>query len=190
MLTVGVFRFSIFVPAIMSVGLAFWLASALRDLVRWRQAALIERQAIRAGRSAARLVHPDPGPPVPEHLGLRHRPAYLVTALALGTLGLYIFLGSLFNYLRADGYLENEAWVLTLATVVATGFGVTAVAALLTWLRWPDPPRWVSEIHARTSLTRMPLDRCDETLEPAWTLSAATNWCWRCFIIRMPWARS
>jgi len=171
----GFDRLNIFVPAIMSVGLVFWLLTIVRDLFRWRSLEALTRRATNAGRGTAWVVRGDTTPPDPAHLGFRHRRAYLFTSAALTALAAYIFVGSLLNYLRDDGYVEGVGWLLAAAVPVAMAFLVAGLAAGATYLWWPRPARWVRAIHARTPLSRLPLDLSAVDDEPRWQLTAAAS---------------
>ena len=173
-LGLGLDRFSIFVPAIMGLGASFWLFTTLWDMLRWRRDESLARRATTAGRGAAHLVGQDAEPPDPDHIGLRHRGAYLVIGSALVGLALYVFFGSFFNYRRDGGYLEYAASVLAVACIVSALAAVAGLAALITWLRWPKPPRWVRALDRATLLSRAPLDLQGPGHQPDWRLTAAT----------------
>ena len=79
----GLDRFSIFVPAVMSVGLVFWLLSELRELLSSQRA---RRQDKRARLAAMRITDRVTGSTdgaTSATRALRPRPVYLVLALAL-----------------------------------------------------------------------------------------------------------
>ena len=173
LLRVGMDRLNIFVPAVMGVAASFWLVTMVWDTVRWRRDESLARRTTIAGRGAARLVRQDGDPPDADHIGLRHRGAYLVISATLITVALYVFLGSFFNYRREGGYLEHAAVVLAIASIVAVVAGIAGLAALVTWLRWPEPPRWVRSLVQATPLSRTPLDLQDPEHEPDWRLTAA-----------------
>ena len=172
-LRLGLDRLNIFVPAIMSVGMAFWLVAVLRDVFRWRRDEALQRRAINAGRSTARMVRGDSTQPEPDHLGFRHRPAYLVASIALFALAGYVFLGTLFNYARDDGFFEGLGGLLAATTVISAGLLLLGAASLLIFAAWPEPPRWARSVQAWTPLSRLPVDLMGRGGEPGWALSAA-----------------
>ncbi len=155
------------------MGAIFWVAALLQDMFRHHRLDVLEHKSKVAGRGAGRLVQPHPNPIDPAHVGLRHRNSYAVTAVALASLSAYVFLGSYFNYRRADGYVEHVGWLLALASVVAAGALLFSLAAALTWLLWPQPPRWVRAVDAATPLSRSPLDLEGPHGLPSWELTAA-----------------
>src|SRR5689334_12897843 len=79
----GLDRFSMFVPAVMSVGIVFWFLSELRDLFSSFRAREQDKRAYAAAlRVAGRATgerHGDPG----IRRTLRPRPVYLLLSVAL-----------------------------------------------------------------------------------------------------------
>lgn len=171
----GVDRLHIFVPAIMSVGLVFWIATLTRDLFRWQGAQAEQRRARAAGRATAAFVLGELGPPAPALPGLRLRVSYLLTALVTGTVSLYVLIGSAANYLREGGYVGDIAWLMALSLVVAAVFGAVAGISLTVFLAWPTPPSSLHAILRATPLTGA--GDADEAsgARPSWGLSTAAN---------------
>jgi hypothetical protein len=168
----AVHRLGVFVPAIMSVGMAFWLLTLVRDLVRWRGQEAESRRATAAGRRvAAQVGSPDEGDPV--SLGLRPRGSYVVVAVVSLVFAVYVLVGSVANYLRPGGYVNHQGWLLALALIVAGVACVVAAGALHTWHGWPPRWRWVRRLVARTPLSTSPPDAAVAGRRPGWQVSAA-----------------
>lgn len=166
-------RLRVFVPAIMSVGMLFWLVTLVRDAVRWRFSELEAQRSTIAGRRTAAALRPGSVSTEPDRVGFRQRMSYLVTATFLYSVAAYIFVGSVANYIRDDGYVEGEVWLLAPAVLASVATAVAGTAAILTWLRWPPRTRWVLALVARSPLSRMPLDRLPPGVRPGWLVSAA-----------------
>ena len=103
----------------MSVGLAFWLASELRELARTSGDASRAKRAKIDGHAVARLATGDESAQPPACRGLRPRPVYLLLALTFGGGGVYVAIGSIAHYFRPQCYVADIAWLLSLALVVA-----------------------------------------------------------------------
>ena len=87
----------------------------------------------------------------------------------------YVVIGSVGNYIRADGYLEGIVWILGAACVigvVGVVFGVTALTVAATW---PTPPAWARGMLLRTPLGSPATDE-DPGSRPSWRLSAFVAW--------------
>jgi len=171
----GMDRTAIFVPAVMSVGLLFWLLTALRDVAHARRARNRARRAaiaatVLAGNidNAMATRRPDPG--------LRPRPLYLVNAVVLLTAGCYVAIGAYFNYVRAEGYVSDIAWLLVLSLAVALAGVALGATALVTFVRYPTPPAWTRAVLHRTAMSGAPGD--DGNGRPGWQLSTATFVAW------------
>lgn len=167
-------RLGVFVPAVMSVGMVFWLVTLARDAVRWRVEELEVQRSVVAGRRTAAALRPGSTPVVPDRLGFRQRSSYLVTALFLFSVAAYVFVGSVANYIRDEGYVEGDAWLLAPAVLVSVVAAVVGTGALATWASWPSRWRWVEALFDATPLSRMPLDRLPPGVRPSWRISAAT----------------
>lgn len=169
----GTDRTQVFVPAIMGAGLLFWLVGELRDLLRSAGDASRNKRAHLTGRA---LVDRLPGQPVPERSpeckGLRSRPIYLLWALALIGGAAYVFIGSLGNYTRHDGYVSDIAWLFSLACIVSAALLVLGVVAAAAFLTFPNPPRWSQRILHGSLLTTNPLEPGIALSRPSWRLSA------------------
>jgi len=169
----GLGRLSMFVPAIMSVGLVFWVLSEIRDLLRSQRR---ESSAKRAALAATELVESitDSLPPrAPSQRGLRARPVYLLLAAAVAGGGVYVAIGSTANTLRTNGYVRDIAWLLSLALVVSLFAVVYGVVALITFLRFPRPPLVIRSVLAHCLLTTVPVDPDGRAGRPSWRVSAA-----------------
>lgn len=167
----GIDRLHIFVPAIMSVGLVFWIVTLTRDLFRWRSAQALERRSRAAGRATAAFVLGELGPPARPPVALRLRASYLLTGLVCGTLAVYIVVGSTANYLRDGGYVRDIAWLLAASLLVAAVFGFVSGVALTVFLSWPHPPARLHSILRATPLTGPDPDEAGG--RPSWSLSTA-----------------
>lgn len=171
----GVDRLHIFVPAIMSVGLVFWIVTLTRDLLRWQGAQAEQRRARAAGRATAAFVLGELGPPAPAMPGLRLRVSYLLTAAVTGTVSLYVLIGSVANYLREGGYVGDIAWLMALSLVVVAVFGAIAGISLTVFLAWPNPPASLHGILRATPLTGATDPDELAGARPSWGLSTAAN---------------
>ena len=167
----GIDRFHIFVPAIMSVGLVFWIVTLTRDLFRWRSARALERRSRASGRATAAFVLGELGPPAPAAVALRLRTSYLLTALVCAGVAIYIVVGSTANYLRDGGYVRDIAWLLAASLLVAALFGFVAGVALTVFLSWPHPPARLHSIRRATPLAGPDPDDAGGT--PSWGLSTS-----------------
>ena len=167
----GIDRFHIFVPAIMSVGLVFWIVTLTRDLFRWRSARALERRSRASGRATAAFVLGELGPPAPAAVALRLRTSYLLTALVCAGVAIYIVVGSTANYLRDGGYVRDIAWLLAASLLVAALFGFVAGVALTVFLSWPHPPARLHSILRATPLAGPDPDDAGGT--PSWGLSTS-----------------
>jgi membrane-associated phospholipid phosphatase len=169
----GLDRLGIFVPAVMSVGLLFWIVSEATELVRNRGERVREQRARIAGAAVADEVV---GHSSDEPRGLRQRPVYLMIGLTLVVTAAYVVIGSVANFVRPGGYVSDVAWLLALAAGVATvavGYGATA---LVVFASWPTPPAWARGVLLRSPLGGPP--DLDEDLagRPSWRLGAAVVW--------------
>ncbi|MCP5024800.1 MAG: phosphatase PAP2 family protein [Actinomycetia bacterium] len=167
----GAFRTSIFVPAVMSVGMLFWVATLLRDVFAWRSRQSLARRSRIAGHGVARFVDSG-GDDTTFTAGLRIRRSYLITAVVVLGVGIYVLVGSIMNYRREDGYVSDIAWLLAAAVALAVLCGFIGGVAATTWRSWPQPPLSVRGVLLTTPLTRDP-DRVEGELPP-WDLTAAT----------------
>jgi membrane-associated phospholipid phosphatase len=166
---VDVDRLQVFVPAIMSVGLLFSVATLIRDLLRWTGSQSRDRRtSIAAGSVLARLLDDDE--PAPREIGVLNRPAYLVSALVLVAGAAYIAIGSTANFLRDGGYVRDISWLLavSLALAVVLGF-LGGVSAVLFW-SWPHPPSWTMGPLRTAPLSVTPRT---EGTRPSWALGPA-----------------
>ena len=148
----GIYRFNIFVPAMMGVGLIFWLASELRELLHSTDAGSRDKWAQAHGYAlAAMTIDGGTAPPAP--LGLRRRLVYLVIATALFAGGSYVAIGSVANYLRPNGYVSGIAWLLAVASIVSFVAVAYGAAAMITFFTWPTPPTVVHRLLTHSPLT-------------------------------------
>jgi membrane-associated phospholipid phosphatase len=149
----------------------FWLFTLVRDVFLWRRRQTLERQSKIAGHALAHFVeHGTPGDHLFEPV-LRVRGSYLLSAFVLIGTALYVLIGSALNYVRVGGYVEDIAWVLTLAVIVSLLLGFLGGVAASVWFRWPGPPSQLAPILRTSAFTREP----GVSLEgkPRWELTAA-----------------
>ena len=169
----GADRLHIFVPAIMSVGLVFWLASELRELVRATGAASRAKRSAISGHEVARLTLGVTTAESPARQGLRPRPVYLLIAAALCGGAVYVAIGSIANYFRPNYYVADIAWLLTLALAaagLALGYGLLAA---IVFARYPTPPKALRRTLTNSLLTAHPVDDDHGNPSPPWQLAAA-----------------
>ncbi|WP_280460363.1 alkaline phosphatase D family protein [Nocardia carnea] len=168
----GLNRLNIFVPAVMSVGLVFWLASELRELVRTSGDTSRVKRAALDGHNVARSVLGENSPEPPAARGLRPRPVYLLTALSLIGGALYVTIGSVANYFQEPGYVADISWLLCLAltaSAVAVYFGTVAAVV---FFRYSDPPNRLRRVLTNSLLTTRPVEGAEWAARPPWRLSA------------------
>jgi membrane-associated phospholipid phosphatase/phosphodiesterase/alkaline phosphatase D-like protein len=167
----GLDRFNIFVPALMSVGLLFWFAEILRDALRWRGARTRQQRSARSGRAVAALTIGRRDDEAADAAELRPRAAYGVWSVVFLVVALYIAIGAFLNYTRVGGYVSDIAWLLALALTLAAAFGFAAGVSTALWLRWHDPPRWLRATAVRTRLAASTTP--GEPGVPGWRLTTA-----------------
>lgn len=117
----GPYRLHVFVPAIMSAGLIFSIATLIGDAVRRRDHYSIERTEI----------------------GLRPRSFYLLVAAACWGIASYVLAGALLNYVTAGSYVADIVWLLAASVLVAAALGVVGGVCAVAFWRWPLSPAWV-----------------------------------------------
>ena len=126
----------VFVPAVMSVGVLFSVATLLRDAFRWVGGNALERRtALNASAAVAWLV--DDGNPDPDDMGMLPRASYLVSAGLFISGSLYVAIGSIANFLRDGGYVADIGWLLGLSLALSVVLIFLGVVALSAFWRWP-----------------------------------------------------
>jgi membrane-associated phospholipid phosphatase len=168
----GLDRLNIFVPALMSVGLLFWIAEVLRDALRWRGARSRRHRSLLFGRAAADVAIGASEDEPANAEGLHPRPAYAIWAVGFIVVAAYIAIGSLLNYTRVGGYVADIAWLLALALVVAAAFGFAAGISTAMWLRWSNLPAWLRAAANRMRLATVEFED-DDDRGPGWLLTTA-----------------
>jgi len=166
----GLYRLHIFVPALMSVGLMFWIAEIVRDTLRWRGARARHRRGTVCGQIVADLTVGHSDAPGRDAVRLHPRASYAVWTALFVVAAAYIAVGSLLNYTRAGGYVSDIAWLLALALLVAAAFVSGAVLSGALWMRWSDPPAWLRTAAMRTRLARAGDDGAGG---PSWALTTS-----------------
>jgi membrane-associated phospholipid phosphatase len=174
----GIHRFSVFVPAIMSVGLVFWAVRQLLDVRHRRRARARDKQAVVASRAvSARLGVGDDGER-PFRAALHDRTVYFLLAAVLVSFGLYVAIGATANYGRPGSYVGDIGWLLAVslgASALALAYGLLALTVFVTY---PDPPPWARRALLRSSMTRHPDDVAGDRLPPwQWTAALTTVTC-------------
>ena len=145
-------RLYIFVPALMSVGFAFWLTALVRDQLRRRRTMSLERRAEVAGAAAAAVLVGQEPVNAASLDRPRDRRLHLLLALPLLAFGVYILLGSVANYLRPGGYVGEIGWLLALSLLLSVAFGASGVVLATVAFQWPDLPPVVRRLVSRTPI--------------------------------------
>ncbi len=150
----------VFVPAVMGAGLVFSVATLLRDVVSRGSRGLRDRRArLRGEVLAARVVHGDRAD-ISRAAGAATRRVLTFVGLVSCALGLYVAIGATGNFLRAEGYLSDIAWLWgasVTVSIAAIAFGAVCLVAAAR----PSPPAWVWP-----TLLRTPLVGMSSTAEP------------------------
>ena len=172
---VGPDRFNVFVPAIMSVGLLFSLATVARDLFKLRSKRAHRRRVVlTASDVATTAVGGERSSPRGSELGLLPRRSYLWWAIALLGAATYVAIGSAANYLRDGGRVSDIAWLLAVSMVCSAALGALALVTATTYVRWPEVRPLPRQVLRTTPLTELPdagLDRPPRSLGIAWVAS-------------------
>ncbi|MBF6241091.1 alkaline phosphatase D family protein [Nocardia otitidiscaviarum] len=162
----------IFVPAIMGVGLLFWLASELRELVRTSGDASRAKRAGIDGHAVARFTMGPGTPDSAARRGLRPRPVYLLIAITLLGGALYVTIGSIANFFQQPGWVADIAWLLIVSLAVAGAAVYYGVIAAIVFARYPRPPARWSRALTNSLLTTRPVDGDEWLGRPNWRLGA------------------
>lgn len=162
-------RLFVFVPAIMSVGLVFSIVTLLRDGFRWSGNRTRERRTAIAAESVVTDLIGDQRPD-PNALGVLSRPSYLVTAVTLVAMALYVTIGSVANFVNEEGYVRDIGWLLALSLGLAVLLGFLAAVSLAVYWSWPFPPDWTMGALRTAPLTVTP---GREGIGPTWTRTAS-----------------
>ncbi len=162
-------RLQVFVPAIMSVGLLFSLATLVRDLFHWTGSRARERRtSIAAGMVVGAVL--DEAEPDPDEIGILSRPAYLLTGMVLVAGAAYIAIGSTANFLRDGGYVHDIGWLLAISLGLALLLGFLGGVSFAVFRSWPDPPAWTYGSLRNAPLTTTPTRKGQG---PSWSTTAA-----------------
>lgn len=160
---------AVFVPAIMSVGILFSIATLVRDAIRWTGGRARDRRTAIEARLTVSEICGD-GPPPYEELGLLSRRSYLLTALLLLGGATYIAIGSAANFLRDGGYVADIAWLLAISLGLAALLFFLAGVAFAVFTAWPNPPAWTLPSLRAAPLTATP---GRGSIGPSWARTAA-----------------
>lgn len=163
-------RFQVFVPAVMSVGLAVSLFSLVRDALRWLNRRSRRSHCERRGRVVASVVVGELSKKAPSTAGdnsaageeasrsdlapvaLYPRNAYRLSAALLIAAAAYVSIGAIANYKRESGYVSDIAWLLAISLGVAALLSAMASLAAFVSVRGSRAPAWV-----QIALDRLPL---------------------------------
>ncbi len=162
-------RLQVFVPAIMSVGLVFSLATLVRDLFHWTGGRARERRTSIAARLVVGTVLGEPEPD-PDEIGILSRPTYLLTGMVLVAGAAYIAIGSTANFLRDGGYVSDIGWLLSISLGLAVLLGFLGGVSFAVFRSWPNPPAWTYGSLRNAPLSATPTRRGQG---PSWSVTAA-----------------
>jgi hypothetical protein len=144
---------SIFVPAILGIGLLFSLATLARDSVhRLRGRGWMSRRTVLQGRASGLIAALGVDAAMVDRYGRRRRATYAVIGLVFILLALYLLAGSYGNYVGWTGWVESIGWIWFAYLVFIGAFAVLGSAAAAVALRWRRPPSWTRPFLARTPL--------------------------------------
>lgn len=147
----------VFVPAIMSVGLLFSIATLARDAMRRTTGRSRER---RIALETATTVNDIVGRAVqrPDELGLLSRWSYGVSAGIAAALSGGVVAAVVTHYASSTGG-RDRGWLLALGLCVAVVVGKVAVACGAVAVRWPATPAWTMPYLRGLPLTHHPARR-------------------------------
>ena len=150
-------RAQIFVPAIMGAGLLVSLVTLLRDAAHGRRRAGRDRRTALQAAGVASFVQAGSPPDDAMASGLRPRFHYLLLALSAGGLAFYGGWGATKNYTApAYRFGSDDAWIYALLLAGVAALVAVAGVAATVLVRWPDIPRPVRLLLARTPLGQEP----------------------------------
>jgi phosphohistidine swiveling domain-containing protein len=150
---------NVFVPAIMSIGVLFSLASLLVDVARavLPESGSRRRTALRARYAADEVLGTIAHEPL-GRAGLRSRATYAAMAAAFVAFATYLLVGQTGNFLREHGYLNGIAWLWALSLLVSGTFLVLAWWCLTTAITHPRQPERARAVFLTTPLARRPAE--------------------------------
>ncbi|MGD9750898.1 MAG: alkaline phosphatase D family protein [Acidimicrobiia bacterium] len=175
----GVDRLAVFVPAVMSVGVLFWLLGELRDVARSQRRRTGDKRAALAARSIVARLDGTAALIEPGQHGLRERSVYLLDGMVLWTAAVYVTVGSVANYARAGGYVSDIAWLLALSLAAAIASAVFGTAAIATYLTYPKVPVAAVRVLRGSALTISP----SAVRAGSWRATAVTTALWAGFAL-------
>jgi hypothetical protein len=156
---VDVDRLHVFVPGILGAGILISIGILLADLVgRLRGDRGTRRRQALVARTAAVAVLRAGGAPVegPAVVGTRSRRAYLLAGASWLALGLYVTVGSFWNYWNPEDEFRGWAWLWAGSWLVAATFVWVGVVAVTLAIHWPRAPWWCRSLIRRTPLGQPP----------------------------------
>jgi pyruvate,water dikinase len=150
---------NVFVPAIMSIGVLFSVASLLVDVARalFPAAGSRRRTALRARYTADAVLGAIPHEPL-SRAGLRSRATYAALAAAFVAFATYLVIGQTGNFLREHGYLNGIAWLWALSLLVSGTFIVLAWWCATTVATYPRQPERARAVFMTTPLAKRPAE--------------------------------
>ncbi|MCZ2849776.1 alkaline phosphatase D family protein [Modestobacter sp. VKM Ac-2978] len=150
-------RAQIFVPAIMGVGVLVSAVTLLRDALHGRHRRGQDRRTTLEARAAAQFAVTGAAPDRALLAGLRPRVHYLLLALTTGALAAYGARGATKNYAQPAGLFGGEiGWLYATLLLAAAAIAAVAVASAVLAVTWPEPPRVLRPLLARTPLGQVP----------------------------------
>ncbi|MCU0261377.1 MAG: phosphatase PAP2 family protein [Ilumatobacteraceae bacterium] len=165
----------VFVPAVMSAGIAFSLASLARDLLHRGTGAVVERDGrLRGEVVAAVTVEGATHGTTPATRGATApRWSFAVVGVGAGALAVYLAIGATANHFRAGGYVEGAAWVWAAFALVVVAASTVAAAALVSAWRQAAVPPWAWAVLEPTPLYGV--DEDGRAFEPSRWVSVAAG---------------
>jgi membrane-associated phospholipid phosphatase len=174
------FRLHVFVPAIMSAGLLFSLATLVRDAVAKRDHRRTHHRTEAFARSSVDGVVGGLVEPLPtEPSVVLPRGFSAVVATAALVAACYLVPGAVLNYLRPNGYVSNIAWLLCLSLLVGTTLATVGAATVVAAFGWPRPSATAERLTSAVfppfpPLTTDPPERTQRTIGVATLLAVAS----------------
>ncbi len=161
---------TVFVPAVMGLGVIVSLAVGLTSLLQrvLGEPGTDRRSRLLAHQTALVALHGEQAAQR-DTAGLRTRRTYTLVGLALVALGLYIGIGEVANYFRVGGYLWLTAWVLALILICTVCFEVAGALTLRAALHYDRPPPTARSFLAAALLIRRTPDPLGGRDPPAGT---------------------
>jgi hypothetical protein len=163
-------RAQIFVPAIMGAGVLVSLVTLLRDAAHGRRRSGRDRRTALQAAGVAFFVRTGGAPDGALQAGLRPRFHYALLALSAGGLAFYGAWGATKNYTApAYRFGSDDAWIYALLLAGVAALVAVAGVSATVLVRWPDAPRPLRALLARTPLGQEPGSGRPAVLLLGWT---------------------